>query len=235
MKRLALIPLVFTLALAAGPTFAQRTKAISKAPKLAITWLPFQVIGDDNNRYSELEVERVMGLILKQPSQSDLTIINGARTLDTWENQMGMPKPLMTNDEKAAQLVFGEDKLRELCSKVGATHLITGTIQFHRQRDQVSRSTTNLYVRCTALVVTPKERTYLFNWDLEMPDASDRKDRKNWFMIPKDDPHREWKVLRYMADYTERPKDVKLMYQKATGVALAAALSKWYTATFPDK
>ncbi len=209
--------------------FAQKNKP------LTIGWLPFQIIGDDTNRYAELEAEDVMQKILQQPSQSALDIIGGARVLDVWENTMGMPKPMRTGDDKAEPMNLKEEKLRELCAKVGATHLISGTIRLHRKRDYVSRSTTDLFARVDLVVVTPKERTYLFNWDLKIDENPERKDHKNWFNVPRDPVQREWKVLRYLASYSDRPKDVKLMYQKATGVALAAALSEWYTATFPDK
>lgn len=208
---------------------AQRNKPLS------VGWLPFQVIGDDTNRYGELESEDVMQKILQQPSQSALDIIGGARVLDVWENTMGMPKPLRTGDEKAEPMNLKEEKLRELCAKVGATHLITGVIRLHRKRDYVSRSTTDLFARVDLIVVTPKQRVFNFNWDLKIDERPDRKDHKNWFNVPKDTVNREWKVLRYLASYSDRPKDVKLMYQKATGVALAAALHEWYTMTFPDK
>ncbi len=223
-----------TLAITSLATFAVLGVAQQSKP-LVIAWLPFQVIGDDTNRYAELESEDVMQKILQQPSQSALELIGGGRAIDVWENTMGMPKPLRTGDQKAEPMNLKEEKLRELCTKLGATHLITGTIRVDRKRDYVSRSTTDVFARVDLLVVTPKERTYLFNWDLEMDEIAGRKDHRNWFNVPRDAVSREWKVLRYLASYTDRPKDVKLMYQKATGVALAAALHKWYTQTFPDK
>lgn len=226
MKRLLIV------ALAAG-VFA--VAPAQRSTTLKVTWLPFQVIGDDTNRYAELESEEVLQKILQQPSQSALEIIGGARTLDVWENSMGMPKPLRTGDEKAEPLNWKEEKLRELCFKVGATHLITGVIRLHRKRDYISRSTTDVFARVDLLVVAPKERTYLFNWDLKMDEVASRKDHKNWFNVPRDVVPKEWKVLRYLASYPDRPKDVKLMIQKATGVALAGALHEWYTQTFPDK
>lgn len=230
MRRVS-IAIALGVSLIAG-AYGQKAK---QPQKIVVAWLPFQIVGDDGNRYGELEAEKVLSDMLRQATQSNLEVIESSRVLKVWMDDMGMPKPLMTGDERDDPLDFREEKLRELCKKLGATQLITGTIQFHRRRDMISRSTTDLFSRCTAFVFSPTERTYLFNWDLEMADVAGRKDHKNWFGVPKDEPQREWKVFRFLAEYPERPKDVKLMYQKATGVVLCAALHRWYTQTFPDK